>query len=130
MERSMDNGEEKDSVAMCHRTKGEGAYIHGDQLNGKMGAGVCYVCIVMSLLCDICEEIIHILKIREPTKVHSENLDMHLKNANGLSNLRPQGWLYIHNGHRGRCTIKNVSKKLLMATQADGCRYEMAVGWL
>ena len=42
---------------------------------------------------------------------------MHLKNANGLSNLRPQGWLYIHNGHRGGCTIKNVSKKLLMATR-------------
>ena len=55
----MDNGEEKDSVAMCHRTKGEGACIHGDQLNGKMGAGVCYV--VMCLLCDMCEEIIHIL---------------------------------------------------------------------
>ena len=42
MERSMDNGEEKDSVAMCHRTLL--ACIHGDQLNGKMGAGVCYVC--------------------------------------------------------------------------------------
>ena len=67
MERSMDNGEEKDSVAMCHRTLL--ACIHGDQLNGKMGAGVCYVCCHVFILCDMCEEIIYIYcKIREPTK--------------------------------------------------------------
>ena len=68
MERSMDNGEEKDSVAMC--PKGEGACIHGDQLNGKMGAGVCYVCCHV-FICDMCEEIIytytHMSKIYEPT---------------------------------------------------------------
>ena len=60
MERSMDNGEEKDCVAMYHRTKGEGACIHGDQVNGKMGAGVCYVC-CLCLLCDMCEENTYIL---------------------------------------------------------------------
>ena len=111
MERSMYNGEEKDSVAMCRRTKGGGACIHGDQLNGKMGAGVCYVC-CLCLLCDMCEEIIistytinHMSKIYEPTYIHSENLDMHLKNANGLSNLRPQGGCTFINGHRGGCKI-------------------------
>ena len=118
MERSMDNGEEKDCVAMYHRTKGEGAYIHGDQVNGKMGAGVCYF--VMCLYWCVWGEYTYEQDLwNEQTYIyiHSENLDKHLKNANGLSNLRPQGWLYIYNGHRGGCTIKNVSKKLLMATR-------------
>ena len=74
----------------------------------------------------MCEEIAYEMN----KHIHSENLDMHLKNANGLSNLRPQGWLYIHNGHRGGCTIKNVSKKLLMATRTVVDMKWLYVGWV